>query len=223
MRCSSGSTDRIRLHPLIGAGCLLAGAFLLPGLGAGTLFVLSLVLIAIALAGGAGARLLRGVRQIRWLLAALMLVYLAFTPGEPLSAALPGFSREGLAGGTRRALMLVDIVAGVAILLEHTPVPLLASGLLTGLRPLSAIGLDVSRAAVRLALTLEEVDGLSARLRSAAAAKTPLAACAELLLSIEHRASQPAPVTELKPLPAPPLWQWPLPFLLAGALWAAGA
>ena len=211
----------MRVHPLVGAGSLIAGATLIPDLSLARLVIASIALLLACIGTGAGPRCWRGLLRLRWLLAALALVYLADTPGEPILPALPGFSREGLEGGLRRALVLVDIVAGVALLLQHAGARTLAGGLLTALRPLQSLGWDGSRTAIRLALTLEIAEALVGRMRTTAGAG-PLQACAGLIRDIESGAAAAAEIEPLAALPAPPAWQWLLPLMLGVALWAAG-
>lgn len=129
------------------AGQLLAGPPLLAFLG-----------LCIAAAWGfARARALRLLRRSRYLLLALVVIFVVFTPGtrvfvEPAWLVL---SREGLALAAVHGARLLCVLMLVALLLERLAPAELVLGLVVLAAPLRRIGLDPSRLAVRLMLVLE--------------------------------------------------------------------
>lgn len=96
-------------------------------------------------------------RRSRWLLLTLIVLFGWATPGSPVSG-VPGASIEGLHLATDHAFRLMLALAALALVLKLlTPVELVA-GLRLLLAPLAVIGLPRDRLAVRVALTLEEVE-----------------------------------------------------------------
>lgn len=130
---------------------------------AGMLFRYSLtaqvVVLALILAGAVRTGILprvgRAVRRIRWLLLSIAVIYLWIAPEPGSGGFIPAWPDVELA--LRRAGVLVVLVAAVELITAHTPAPLMAAGLMQLLRPVSAAGIDVSRLARRLGLTLEAV------------------------------------------------------------------
>lgn len=179
------------MHPAVRLSVLLVFAAVLPAL--------PLVLNALIAGGLLLAQAVRGrapglrqlgsaVWRLRWLLAALAFVYAAFTEGIPLSDTVPGLTREGLAEGARRALILLNLVAAVQFLVLTTPLPRLLEGLLWLLRPLRALGLDTERLARRVGMVLEELP----RLQQAPRSGGPIETVAALAADIEARARRDA-------------------------------
>lgn len=96
-------------------------------------------------------------RRSRWLLLTLLILFGWLTPGTPLPG-VPGASQEGLllaAENLGRLLLALSVVA--MLLTALTPAELVA-GLRSLLAPLSLLGISRDRIAVRLALTLAEVE-----------------------------------------------------------------
>lgn len=128
------------------------------------------IVLAILLAGAAGAgvlrRVARSIRRIRWLLLSIAVIYLWVAPEPAAGGAIPAWPDVELA--LRRAGVLVVLVAAVELLTLHTPAPLMAAGLVTVLRPLRILGVDVERFAGRLALTLEAVPATAEKVAEAA-------------------------------------------------------
>jgi hypothetical protein len=146
------------MHPSLRIAALLVLAAGLPQLSlAAVALVLAALLAAAPLSGGPAAlvELLAGMARLRWLLLALLVLHLGFTVGEPVHEALPGVSREGLAEGTRRAIVLLDLLAAVHVLLRPLGAARTAAGLLTLLAPLRRLGLPAERLGLRLGLVLE--------------------------------------------------------------------
>lgn len=184
------------------------------------------LLVVVALLGGglfllgreAAARLVAMVARLRWLFAALLILYLGFTPGEPLIAALPGLSREGFLEAVRRGLVLVAVIAAVLALLQSTPPTVLAQALAWMLRPFDRLGADSRRFGIRLSLALAAATGTRASLQRSKDGNW-IDQAVEAVLSAERVAPTPVPSPEPEwDLPPPPLWQWLLPLLLALAL-----
>lgn len=97
------------------------------------------------------------VRRSRWLLLTLLILFGWLTPGTPLPG-IPGASQEGLllaAENLGRLLVALSVVA--MLLTALTPAELVA-GLRSLLAPMRLLGISRDRIAVRLALTLEEVE-----------------------------------------------------------------
>ncbi len=200
-------------------------AALLPSLSLPAVAALACVLLALYgwLAGDHFERLLRGLSRLRWLFLAIFVLYLGFTPGDPVYEQLPGLSREGMHEGARRSLVLLDLLTAVYLLLVSTPIPALVQGLNRGLRPLRAVGVDPTAFSLRLALALDQVGGMQERVNALRSKKASLLdAAAELVRGLEaHPESTPAVATSrmLEPGPAPRYWEWLLPVALWGLLW----
>jgi energy-coupling factor transporter transmembrane protein EcfT len=98
----------------------------------------------------------RLLRRVRFLLLAIVILFVGFTPGEAVLPAWPHLSpsREGLLLALEHAGRLVAVVACVAILLERLPADRLVSGLYALCRPLRWLRLPPERLAVRLLLVL---------------------------------------------------------------------
>lgn len=111
------------------------------------------------------SRVVFGLRRLKWLLLGIVVLYLGFTPGEPLSPWTPGLTHEGLHEGLRRILVLVCLLAAVYWLLAVTPTPQLVAALDQLLWPLRILGLATDRVTRRIALTLSAIDQVEARYR----------------------------------------------------------
>jgi energy-coupling factor transporter transmembrane protein EcfT len=210
-----GVAVRGGVHPATRILLLLVVALALPQL---DLFVL-LAIAALAFVGflwrarSGLVRLRAGLWRLRWLLLAIFVLYGGFTPGEPLLAALPGLSREGLLEGVRRALVLLDLLLLVYLLLTLTSVPQLVIGLRLLLTPLRIVGVDPQRVGLRVALAFDAVSALQARLQH-----TPPSAdagvwvrAATLIEQIEAQAAMETTPVELPALSRPFWWEWLLP------------
>lgn len=100
--------------------------------------------------------------RTRWLLLVLLLGYAYGLPGEPLlpDAGVFSPSHEGLAHGARQAVSLLVLLLWLDILVLAQPPDRLLGGLYQLTRPLSWIGLERTRVALRLGLTLQAIEGL---------------------------------------------------------------
>ena len=212
------------MHPAVRVLCLVALASALPAMSLVALAVLCILSIAVyqRVAPAALLRLRMGVMRLRWLLLAIFVLYAGFTPGEPLLAALPGLSREGLAEGSRRALVLLDLLVLVYLLLALTPVAELVDGIRLLLVPLRLVGVDPQRVGLRVALALDGVGEMQARLKGyARAGGGAWDRAARLIEDIEHRAEHETAAVAVPSASSPRWWEWlaPLVMLLTLHLW----
>ncbi len=114
---------------------------------------------AMLLVHGASARRFgRLLWKGRWLWLAMIFIYAWTLPGTLLWPSDYSPSREGLAAGFSRVARLCLMLAALARLLSAFSPAQLAGGLYLLAKPLDAIGLDRRAFAVRLALTLEQIE-----------------------------------------------------------------
>ena len=145
-----------RLHPLslilLGLAALVAVSSR-DGLG---LFIgcLGLVLTAL-LAAGVHLRIL--MRRSRWLVLTMLVMFGWGTPGTPLSN-VPGATQEGLLLAAQSIARLLTALSTVALILKALSPPELVAGMRSLLAPLALVKVSRDRVAVRLALTLNEVE-----------------------------------------------------------------
>lgn len=219
------------MHPAVRIASFLVFAGAL-SFGRGAQLLLgSLVLgAALLLTRGAGLQpALRMLRRLKWLLLSIAVLYLWFTPGEPLwPQSSPAWwmpSGQGVWLAAVRTATLVLVVAAASLLVASTPRPDLLGALYWLARPLGRVGLPPERLVLRLALTLEAVQSLQGALpeayRSARTRGSRLRAAAEtaagaFTLAVERAEGAPCPVRRLDIPPRPRALQWLLPPLLAG-------
>lgn len=96
------------------------------------------------------------IRRARYLLIVPPMIYGYVTPGNSLwpSADLWSPTWEGLAMGGMQSLRLLTALLGLKWVLRHLTTDQLTAGLLALLSPLVYLGIDVSRFATRLSLTM---------------------------------------------------------------------
>ncbi len=145
-----------RPHPasliLLGLAVLLAAssrdgtALFLGGLG--------LALVAL-LAARSHLRLL--LRRSRWLLLTMLVMFGWLTPGTPMPL-IPGATQEGLLLAADNLARLLVALSVVALILKALSPPELVAGIRSLLAPLALLKISHDRIAVRLALTLNEVE-----------------------------------------------------------------
>ena len=145
-----------RPHPasliLLGLAALLAASSR-EGM---ALFLGGLALTMVAfIAATSHLRLL--LRRSRWLLLTMLVMFGWLTPGTPLLN-LPGASQEGLLLAADNIARLLIALATVALILKALPPPELVAGMRSLLAPLALLKISRDRIAVRLALTLSEVE-----------------------------------------------------------------
>ena len=99
----------------------------------------------------------RILKRMRWLFLSILIVYLWFTPGEPIipisSEYIP--TMEGLKTGLLRVLSLVLIIFAVNYFISSIARNRLVEAIVWLLRPFNWIGFDSRQLALRIALTLE--------------------------------------------------------------------
>lgn len=203
-------------HPLIRILSLIIIAGFMPAMPLLDLLVLLLIglLVFLQIAPAGLTRLRMGLFRLRWLLLAIGILYMGFTPGESLHPMIPGLSREGVLEGLRRMLVLVDLLTLVYLLLSVTPTPQLAGALVQLSRPLRILGLDAERFGRRLALVLEGVGEAQQRLDAVREQRSLIDALAAAMLRLEQESHAGTATAELPPLPRPPVWQWSIVMLL---------
>jgi energy-coupling factor transport system permease protein len=123
----------------------------------GTLLLLAsgILLLAALITSRQHFRLL--VRRSRWLLLTLLILFGWLTPGTS-SPGMPGATQEGLLLAAENIGRLLTALSVVAMLLTTLSSVELVAGLRSLLWPLTLLGGGRDRIAVRLALTLEEVE-----------------------------------------------------------------
>lgn len=145
-----------RPHPasliLLGLAVLLAAA----SREEGALFAATGGIGLIALMAATGhLRLL--LRRSRWLLLTMLLMFGGFTPGTPVPG-VPGATLEGLLLAADNLARLLIALSVVALILKSLPAAELVVGIRSLLAPLALFKISRDRIAVRLALTLNEVE-----------------------------------------------------------------
>lgn len=162
-------------------------------------------------------------RRIRWLLVAIFVLYLGFTPGESLAPEINLWlpSIEGVQQGALRVAVLLAIITAVHLLLVTTPRGELLAGLLWYGRPARRLGLDDSRFAVRLVLALEAVPKVQDLVSAAVAETTGRSrlerlACTgdRVMVQVLQQADAGAGTLHLPDQAPVPLWQWLIPIMI---------
>ena len=99
----------------------------------------------------------RILKRMRWLFLSILIVYLWFTPGEPIIPITSGYipTIEGLKTGILRVLSLVLIIFAVNYFISSIARNRLVEAIVWLLHPLNQIGFDSRQLALRIALTLE--------------------------------------------------------------------
>lgn len=98
--------------------------------------------------------------KARWLWVALLLLYAWTVPGILLFPSAYSPTEEGLSAGVLRVGRLLLLLAALARLLSEFKPQELAGGIYILARPFESFGVDARALAVRLALTLEQVERL---------------------------------------------------------------
>lgn len=210
-------------HPTIRLAGVLALVVFVPQFGLLTLLMLgALLLIQRAAVGRRAFDLaLQSVWRLRWLLLAIAVLYLGFTPGQPLLPFSDVPSVQGVTEGGRRVLVLVVILLAVQAVLQALGPRQLAAAITQLASPLQWVGLPVERFAVRLAAALDAVQGVGDRARAArddTAAGSALQRAARLIVDVESAARAAADeLADVPRLPTPAVWAWLLPVAIAAA------
>ena len=118
---------------------------------AGTLGLALVALIA------AASDLRQLLRRSRWLLLTMLVMFGWLTPGTPVPL-VPGATQEGLLLAAENMARLLVALSVVALILKALSPPELVAGIRSLLAPLVLLNVSRDRIAVRLALTLNEVE-----------------------------------------------------------------
>lgn len=210
-------------HPLIRLLLLLVFAGLLPWLELPLLGGAALLLLAVCLfRPRVLADSLRALRRLRWLLLAIAVLYLWFTPGTPLVAGAGDWlpTREGVWLALRRCGVLVLMLTAVYLVMQTTPRPALTAALVQLASVVRLLGFRPEPFARRLVAALDAVPGMQAlvgEMRSRRKEEGLLAAAAGVISAVEFAARQESTTPEPPRVGAPPWWQWLLPLLLLAA------
>ena len=211
----------IRILALV---CLGAGLF---QFSLTALLVVFVVLVGLtATRGGQALQGLRkALRRIRWLLLSIVIIYLWVAPQPGSSGGLiPATGDIVLA--LKKAGILAVLVAAVELLRQTTPARYTASAIAMLISPLRGLGIDTTRFATRMALTLEAVPATS-ELVIKAAGKTTIKkrnltgwaeAAARLIRDIETSDDQGSPDVQLPALGIPKVSDWLILFAVAMAI-----
>jgi len=168
-------------------------------------------------------------KRMRWFFLSITIVYLWFTPGEPLFhltytplSLVPTF--EGMELGLHRIFILILIIFMVNLLLKTTPQPRLLAAIYWWLRPMKYIGMNPPRAALRISLVLDFVQQgheLIGEARQSVMAKGEGrankarllgVAVGEVIYRVEQKADQqPLTLIDLPEVDNPAPVQWLLP------------
>lgn len=211
-------------HPVIR---ILALVFLGAGLFQLGLKALSLVFALLLLMSAIRGReallgLRKALKRIRWLLLSIVIIYLWVAPQTGTdSGFLPANADIVLA--LKRAGILAVLVAAVELLRQTTPAEYTASAIAMLISPLRMLGVDTTRFAKRMALTLEAVPATSELVVRAAGETTikkgSLAgwaeAAARLIGGIETRKDGQVTDIQLPELGAPLMLDWLLLAMIA--------
>lgn len=197
------------MHPLIRMLCLLVFAALAPWLPAAGLMVSALLLLAWALLSPrTGKAMLRSVRRVRWLLLSVALLYLWFSPGEPLFPAVGPLSPTdtGLVLALQRGGVLLVMAWAAAGVLATTAVPALTAAL----RQLASWPCETPagiRFADRIGLLLAELPLVEDRVRASllAGPSRGLADRAALLFTAVENVAARQAIQPEKPLSLAPV------------------
>lgn len=149
----------------------------------GTSLYLSCFCLALVASIAATTHMRLLLRRSRWLSLTMLIMFGWFTPGTPV-ANLPGASLEGLLLAAENIARLIIALSAVALLLKALTPAELVAGMRALLVPFVLLGVSRDSVAVRLALTLQEVENsrkpegleMSARPHSLSLPEMPLSA-----------------------------------------------
>ena len=146
------------IHPAARITVYVLLTLLLPLLPAALIPWLTLMVLAIQ--WPRRRSLLRLLRRSRWIFLLLFLSYAWTLPGEPLWLAFDGLTPtvEGIEAGLLQATRLLLLLSLLDLWVLTLDTRALLTGLLSLIDPLRALGVDVERIAVRLALTLRAIE-----------------------------------------------------------------
>lgn len=189
----------------------------------------------------------RIIKRMRWLFLSILIVYLWFTPGEPLLPIESDFmpTLQGLQTGLLRVLSLMLIIFAVNYFISTIARHRLVQAIIWLLYPLNWIAIDTRQLALRIALTLEliprvqqmvldvkqhyvdarqnieqskQVDVKKSMILSRLAMISHLL---EMLFerTVDEALKMPSEKISVDTLQNPPVWQWFVPLLVASMFW----
>ena len=217
----------IQPHPVIRIQALV---FLGAGLFQFSLTALiAIFAILLGLTAARGQQALQGLhkalRRIRWLLLSIVIIYLWVAPQPDSTGGLIPATRD-IALALKRAGILAVLVTAVELLRQTTPAEYTASAIAMLISPLRSLGIDTTRFATRMALTLEAVPATS-DVVIRAASKTTIKkrsltgwaeAAARLIQDIETRGDGSTSAVHLPELGIPKALDWLILFAVALAV-----
>jgi len=224
------------MHPLIRIVSFLVFAALV-ATGHAAQLVFATLLVAVGYGVTANAQLKVAwplLRRMRWLFLSLLIVYLWFTPGQPLLPAIASQpTLEGVLEGLQRISALALLALAASLLMQSMTREALIAALYRLLSPLRWLRVQPERIAVRITLTLEAVTEvqqlLAEQLREhpADASRNPVArisaVSAGLFQAVIVRAENtPCTTLNITTGDRPPTVQWLMPLALSGILWWLG-
>lgn len=146
----------MRFHPA--SVLLLWVAFLVAySVRGGVVLTISCLVVMVWAFLYAGLHLRRLLRRSGWLMLMLFVVFSWMTPGIPLPF-MPFVTVEGLQLAVAQSAHVLFAIASLALVLQYLSRADLVAGMYFLLSPLSRFGVPAKRLAVRLMLTLEEVE-----------------------------------------------------------------
>jgi energy-coupling factor transporter transmembrane protein EcfT len=152
----------LKLHPAVSIyiwACLLAAAQMMQPY---PLFALA-VLVTLYAFVVCPRRFIVLLKRTRWILLALLFIYAYTGQGAALCPQCGVFSpvAEGVREGALQIMRLLLTLAGLSVLLSMLTLTQFVSGLYTLLFPLTGLGLEREKLAVRLALTLHYAESMA--------------------------------------------------------------
>lgn len=155
---ASQNRHRREFHPAVSIFSWLILAIAIEFASLSQLPWLAIAAAAILARADAARRFVRLLWKARWLWLALVSLYAWTMPGTLLWSSDYSPSQEGLQAGLVRVMRLVLMLAALARLLAEFSPSQLAGGLYLLAKPFSRLGLDRRALAVRLALTIEQLE-----------------------------------------------------------------
>lgn len=215
----------MNLHPVTRVLLLLVFAGLLPWQSLpGLLMATGLLFIAYVFQPAALQPALKALYRLRWFFLIIAVLYLGFTPGEPLFQGidwLPTYT--GLQLAILRCGVLILMVLAVYLLLQTTSRHELTAALTHLMRWLRPVGIKPDTFARRLTAALDAVSGMQvmveqARRNRQEKGQDMLGVAAGLINTVETNAQHETDMPALTVLPRVPFWQLLLPtgLLIAG-------
>jgi len=125
-----------------------------------TVLFVAVTVCAVAACRYAPARSRQLLKRVRYLLLAIVVLFAFFTPGQALFIDFPTISpsREGSRLAIDHIARILAVVFCVALLMQRLSPQRLVGGIYALLRPVGLFGVSAERIAVRILLTLNEVE-----------------------------------------------------------------